>query len=158
MSGVWVQVQGLQLPQAAPDHVPHGAPAPDQWGTWGSGTPTSPDIRSFTHPSGPCNQSPPLPLCRSGHQLNFFLFPFCEKSMICLEGKSMTPHRGNTTHSLPFLSATPSSPSQTFGGLFDLTRRPSRALDLPCALLPELQINKDTVRCTALIAEIPGHR
>ena len=28
--------------------------------------------------------------------LNFFLFPFCEKSLICLEGKSMTPHRGNT--------------------------------------------------------------
>ena len=26
----------------------------------------------------------------------FFLFPFCKKSLICLEGKSMTPHRGNT--------------------------------------------------------------
>ena len=26
----------------------------------------------------------------------FFLFPFCENSLICLEGKSMTPHRGNT--------------------------------------------------------------
>ena len=26
----------------------------------------------------------------------FFLFPFCEKSLICLEGKSMTPHHGNT--------------------------------------------------------------
>ena len=26
----------------------------------------------------------------------FFLFPFCKNSMICLEGKSMTPHRGNT--------------------------------------------------------------
>ena len=26
----------------------------------------------------------------------FFLFPFCEKSLICLEGKSMTPHQGNT--------------------------------------------------------------
>ena len=25
----------------------------------------------------------------------FFLFPFCENSLICLEGKSMTPHRGN---------------------------------------------------------------
>ena len=31
----------------------------------------------------------------------FFLFPFCEKSLICLEGKSMTPHRGNT---IPFRS------------------------------------------------------
>ena len=26
----------------------------------------------------------------------YFLFPFCEKSLICLEGKSMTPHQGNT--------------------------------------------------------------
>ena len=26
----------------------------------------------------------------------FFLLPFCENSLICLEGKSMTPHRGNT--------------------------------------------------------------
>ena len=26
----------------------------------------------------------------------FFLFPFCKKSLICLEGKSMTTHRGNT--------------------------------------------------------------
>ena len=25
----------------------------------------------------------------------FFLFPFCEKSLIYLEGKSMAPHRGN---------------------------------------------------------------
>ena len=33
---------------------------------------------------------------RSGHQLNFFLFPFCENSLICLEGKSMTPLRGNS--------------------------------------------------------------
>ena len=27
---------------------------------------------------------------------HFFMFPFCEKILICLEGKSMTPHRGNT--------------------------------------------------------------
>ena len=26
----------------------------------------------------------------------FFLFPLCENSLICLEGKSMTPHRRNT--------------------------------------------------------------
>ena len=26
----------------------------------------------------------------------FFMFPFCKISLICLEGKSMTPHRGNT--------------------------------------------------------------
>ena len=24
------------------------------------------------------------------------IFPFCEKTLICLEGKSMTPHRGDT--------------------------------------------------------------
>ena len=34
---------------------------------------------------------------RSGHWFNFFLFPFWkEKSLIFLEGKSMTPHQGNT--------------------------------------------------------------
>ena len=43
-------------------------------------------------------------------------------------------------------------------GLFELTRRPSRALDSPRALLPELQRYKDTVRCAALGAEVPGHR
>ena len=63
----------------------------------------------------------------------------------CLEGKSMTPHQGEYC-SLPFLPATPSSPSRTLEGLFELTRRPLRALDSPRALLPELQRNKDTVR------------
>ena len=66
----------------------------------------------------------------------------------------MTPHGGNT--SLPFLPATPSSPSRTLEGLLELT--PSRALDSPRALLPELQRYKDTVRCGALGAEVPGHR
>ena len=37
-----------------------------------------------------------------------------------------------------------------FGGLFELTRRSSRALDSPCALHPELQRYKDTVRCAML--------
>ena len=64
----------------------------------------------------------------------------------------MTPHRGNT-----ILPATPSSPSRTLEGLFELTGRPSRALDSPHALLPELQRYKDTVRCAALGAEVPGH-
>ena len=36
------------------------------------------------------------PSNRSGHLLNFFLFPFCKRSLLCQEGKSMTPHRGNT--------------------------------------------------------------
>ena len=30
-----------------------------------------------------------------------FLFPFCEKSLICLEGKSITPHWGNTILFVP---------------------------------------------------------
>ena len=33
--------------------------------------------------------------------LKFFLFPLCKKSLICLEGKSMTPQRGNTFSSVP---------------------------------------------------------
>ena len=39
-----------------------------------------------------------------------------------------------------------------------LTRRPSRALDSPRALLSELQRYKDTVRCATLGVEVPGHR
>ena len=70
----------------------------------------------------------------------------------------MTPNRGVKHYSLPFLPATPSSPSRTLGGLFELTRCPSRALDSPRALLPELQRNKDTVRCAALGAEVPRRR
>ena len=31
---------------------------------------------------------------RSGHQHNFFLFPFCKKSLVCLESESMTPSPG----------------------------------------------------------------
>ena len=67
----------------------------------------------------------------------------------------MNPSSGKH-YSLPFLPATPSSPSRTLEGLFELTRRPSRALDSPRALLPELQRYKDTVRCAT--AEVPGHR
>ena len=66
----------------------------------------------------------------------FFLFLFCEKFIDLPSGKSMTPHPGKhySPHVLP---ATPSSPSR--------------------ALLPELQRTKDTVRCAALGAEVPGH-
>ena len=62
-------------------------------------------------------------------------------------------------YSLPFLPASPSSPSRTLEGLFELTQRPSRVLDSPCPLLLELQRKKDTVKvkCTALAAEVPGH-
>ena len=57
--------------------------------------------------------------------------------------------------SLPFL---PASPSQTLERLFELTRHPSRAPELPRLSLPELQRYKDTVRCAALGAEVPEHR
>ena len=56
-----------------------------------------------------------------------------------------------------FLPATPLSPSQTHEGLFELTWRPSRALDSPRALLPELQTNEDTVRYAALGTKGPAH-
>ena len=41
--------------------------------------------------------------------------------------------------------------------LFELTQCPSRALDSPRVLLPELQRNKVTVNRTALGSEVPGH-
>ena len=41
--------------------------------------------------------------------------------------------------------------------LFDLTQRPSRALDSPRALLPKLYRNKGTVRCAVLGAKVPRH-
>ena len=68
----------------------------------------------------------------------------------------MTPCWGEYV-SLSFFPATLSSPSRTLEGLFKLTQRPSKALDLPRALLPELQIYKDSVRCAALGVEVPGH-
>ena len=46
----------------------------------------------------------------------------------------------------------------TVEGLFELTRRPSWAFDSPRPLLPELQRYKDSARCAALGAEVPGHR
>ena len=44
----------------------------------------------------------------------------------------------------------------TLEGLFGLTQRPSRALDLPHAVLSELQRYKDTVRCVAIGGEVQG--
>ena len=51
---------------------------------------------------------------RSGNKLNFFLFALCENSLICLEGKSMSPHRGDTilfrsSQQLPRLRLGPST-------------------------------------------------
>ena len=68
----------------------------------------------------------------------------------------MTPSSGKQ-YSLLFLPATHSSPSRTLNGLLELTGRPSRALDSPRMLLPELQRYKDAVSCDALGAEVPGH-
>merc|ERR1711923_60177 len=84
-------------------------------------------------------------------------FPLCKK-LIDLPGGQINDPSSGKHYSLPFLPATPSSPSRTLEGLFELTRRPSRALNSPRALLPELQRHKDTVRCAALGTEVPGHR
>ena len=54
-----------------------------------------------------------------------------------LVGKINAPSSGKK-NSLLLDPATPSSPSRTLEGLFELTQRPSRALDSPRALLPEL--------------------
>ena len=70
----------------------------------------------------------------------------------------MTPYRGNTilfcsSQQLPLLRLRP------LKGLFELTQRSSRALNLPCALPTELKRIKDTIRCyAALGTEVPGHR
>ena len=61
----------------------------------------------------------------------------------------MNPLRGDTIllRSSQQLSL---SPSRTHEGLFELTRRPSRALDSPRVLLPELQ--------RYIVQEVPGRR
>ena len=41
---------------------------------------------------------------------------------------------------------------------FELTWRPSRALNLDAYVASELQRNKVSIRCGALDAEVPGHR
>ena len=76
--------------------------------------------------------------------------------IIDLHGGQINDPSSGKHFSLPFLPATPSSPSRTLEGLFELTRHPSRALDSPCALLPELRRYKDTGRFVALGAEVPG--
>ena len=52
--------------------------------------------------------------------------------------------------SLSFIPATPLS--HTIEGLFELSKRSARTL--PQALLPELQRNKDTVRCSTPVEEV----
>ena len=68
----------------------------------------------------------------------------------------MTPHKGNT-----FLSRSsqqlPRLRLGTLEGLFELTLRSSRALDMPRKLLPEHQRMKDIIRRAASCAAVPGH-
>ena len=61
----------------------------------------------------------------------------------------MTPRPGKN-NSLLVLPETPLSVSRTLEGLFELTLRPSTALNSPRALLPELQRYKDTIRYATL--------
>ena len=82
----------------------------------------------------------------TNRHLNFFLL---QKFLISCKAIN-DPSSGKHQLSLPFHPATPSSPSRTLEGLFELTQRNTRALDSPRSLLPELQRNKDTVR------EAPG--
>ena len=65
----------------------------------------------------------------------------------------MTPRRGNnfllrSSQQLP-------CPSVSLEWLFELTRRLTRALHSPHVLLPELQRNKDTIKCAAQGLEVP---
>ena len=69
----------------------------------------------------------------------------------------MTPHPEETilfrsSQQLPRLRLGP------LKGFFELTCHPSRALDLPRALFPELNRIKDTIRGVALGAKVLGHR
>ena len=77
--------------------------------------------------------------------------------IIDLPGGQINDPSSGKHYFLPFLPATPSSPSRTLEGLFELTRCPSWALDSPRVSLPDLQRYKDTVRGAALGAEVPGH-
>ena len=70
------------------------------------------------------------------------------------EGQINDPSFG-ICFSLLFLPATPLSPSQTFEVLFELTLRPSRALNSPRALLPELHRYKDIVVNALVVFVVP---
>ena len=91
-----------------------------------------------------------VPLSGSGMTTNsiFFCFLFVKNPSWQINDPLSGQH-----YSLQFLPATPLSLSGTLAGLFELKRCPSRALDLPRVLLPELLRNKDTVRCAAVGAE-----
>ena len=83
-----------------------------------------------------------------------YLFPYCEKSLICLPIND--PSSGKY-YSHSSTAVTPSSPSWNLEGLFQLKRRPSRAFSSTHLLLLELQRIKDTVRYVALGAEVKNN-
>ena len=66
--------------------------------------------------------------------------------LIDLPGGQIYDPSSGKRYSLSFLPATPSSPFRTLEGLFELTRRPSRALNSPRALLPELRTDKESAK------------
>ena len=69
----------------------------------------------------------------------------------------MNPCPGNNFHLWSSkLYANPKS--WTLEGLFELTPRPSRALNFDAYVASKLQRYKETVRCGTPGAEIPGHR
>ena len=57
---------------------------------------------------------------------------------------------------LSFLKATPSSQSQTLRGLFKLTQRPSRDLNVTRCVASELLRFKNTVRCVTVWHQVQG--
>ena len=64
-----------------------------------------------------------------------------KKSLMCLLGKSMTPHWGSTFY-LPFLPPTPSSQSQTLE-----LKNSSRALNLASSIAFESQLSANCQLC-----------
>ena len=57
-----------------------------------------------------------------------------------LPGEEINDPLSAKCYSLLLLPATPLSLYWTLKGLFELTRHPSRAIDLPRALIPKLQM------------------
>ena len=84
---------------------------------------------------------------RYGQQCIFFCFSIDLPSMSRLKGYCFLLSSQKLT-----------SWSWTLEGLFELTRHPPRALDLPGALLLGLNTYKDTVRCDALGSRHGGPR
>ena len=90
---------------------------------------------------------------KSGHYSNIFLFSYF-KNIIDLLGGQINDTLQEKRYSLQFFPATPSSPSRTLKGHFEYFEpAPYKALDLSRALLTELQIYKDTVKCVAPCAK-----